>query len=136
MGVPGPNGTTLARNWLLTNPANPASPYICQPTMVGTSGIIETGCDDPNFPGSVQQSRTTGRASSIRRPLVSPIAAYLVVSRTRMYVPPQCYPNPRQQCAVIYSVQPNLAAPLNGYMQPIIRQLNLSLVMAAVDLGR
>ena len=48
------------------------------------------------------------------------------------YFPPQCYPNPREQCALIFATTPVW---LGSYLQGQVRSLNLSLGVAFLNVA-
>jgi len=52
-----------------------------------------------------------------------------------MYIPLQCYPDPRSQCAVLYMISPVLDPGFNGYLQPMVTHLNMSIAVAFVNIG-
>lgn len=80
--------------------------YTCWGNLMPTpTQLIETGCPDITDP-------TYAEYHSI-------------------YIPPQCWPEPKKQCGLIFASSSNVGSTLAaGYLQPLVRNLNLSFAVA------
>jgi hypothetical protein len=82
------------------NPFDPANQFVCRETMISLDGT----------PFQTGCKDTTDFPS--------------------MYIPEQCYPNPREQCALMFSTTPVW---VSTYSQGIVRSLNLSIAVAFLN---